>query len=601
MSTNPNSKKHFLLLLILANDVNLNPGPSPNHSNSTITDTCMYCHLETKLEDDALECEECFQWVHKNCIGMSDNIFNCHAQHLSYIWICCTCGLPNFSNSLFSITDLDISNSFDVLSSHDETDNTSQYMPPLMSSSPHGPTLNKCKRKTSASTNRSHKQYNRRHKQTSKCPTPKSLKFLNLNCQSVRAKLPNFLSLIDSEKPDIIIGTESWLNKNITNGEIFPDDYQAFRRYRVHDTHGGVFIATSNTLIATERPDLATDCEIIWVTIQLKGLKPLYIGAFYRPPSTDSTYITELQKSLGKKPAHAHVWLLGDFNLPDINWDTNCFKSGGRHAHTSKLLLDISQEFNLHQVVTEPTRDNNILDLAFTSNTSLVNSVQVKAGISDHDIVIIHDHLRPIKFKPKPRKIYLYKKGNMNLISDDLISLNDKLTTEVINDSNIDDLWGMFKSTLLDSMDRNIPSKMSSPRFSLPWVNHKIRRQIRMKQKIYNKARASGNYHDNDSFKKFRRQIDRNIRKEYRRHVKEDICGSLESNNTKSFWKFIKSKRQQTFGTAPLTGKDGKLAQSASEKAAVLNNQFTSVFTVEDTSNLPLLDKSDTPQYYSQY
>lgn len=48
------------------------------------------------------------------------------------------------------------------------------------------------------------------------------LTILNINCQSVKSKVPDLHQVIHQVKPDIIVGTESWLTSDITNSEIFP-------------------------------------------------------------------------------------------------------------------------------------------------------------------------------------------------------------------------------------------------------------------------------------------------------------------------------------------------------------------------------------------
>jgi hypothetical protein len=59
-----------------------------------------------------------------------------------------------------------------------------------------------------------------------------------------------------------------------------------------------------------------------------------------------------------------------------------------------KQLLDICQDNCLEQVVNEEThfteKSKSILDLFFTSNSSLINKVEVIPGISDHDIVLVY-------------------------------------------------------------------------------------------------------------------------------------------------------------------------------------------------------------------
>ena len=61
------------------------------------------------------------------------------------------------------------------------------------------------------------------------------------------------------------------------------------------------------------------------------------------------------------------------------------------------------------------------------------------------------------------------------------------------------------------------------------------------------------------------------------------------SPKQKRFWSYIKSLRKDTNGIAPL--KDaGILHADAKDKADILNRQYQSVFTNEDTSDIPTPD-----------
>ena len=60
----------------------------------------------------------------------------------------------------------------------------------------------------------------------------------------------------------------------------------------------------------------------------------------------------------------------------------------------------------------------------------------------------------------------------------------------------------------------------------------------------------------------------------------------LRSNNTKPFWHYIKSRRQDSVGVAPLKDKS-QLVSDSKSKAKILLTQFQSVFTPEDNSELP--------------
>jgi len=66
-----------------------------------------------------------------------------------------------------------------------------------------------------------------------------NIKLININCQSISSKRDKFLALIEDENPDVIAGTESWLTSAHNSGEVFPQQYQVFRKDRLSDAHGG--------------------------------------------------------------------------------------------------------------------------------------------------------------------------------------------------------------------------------------------------------------------------------------------------------------------------------------------------------------------------
>jgi hypothetical protein len=59
-----------------------------------------------------------------------------------------------------------------------------------------------------------------------------SLVLLQVNCRSILNKSLEFWNLIDTYNSYVIIGTESWLREDISNAELFRDNYTTFRRDR---------------------------------------------------------------------------------------------------------------------------------------------------------------------------------------------------------------------------------------------------------------------------------------------------------------------------------------------------------------------------------
>ena len=107
-------------------------------------------------------------------------------------------------------------------------------------------------------------------------------------------------------------------------------------------------------------------------------------------------------------------------------------------------------------MVTLPTRGQNILDLFFTTNPTLVHKVSVLPGLSDHDIVIAEVNSRPELIKQVPRDNPLYKKADWGQLKQ---SMRDNHTELLSNPATTDiqELWDKFASGLQRGIDKHIP------------------------------------------------------------------------------------------------------------------------------------------------
>ena len=361
---------------------------------------------------------------------------------------------------------------------------------------------------------------------------------------------------------------------------------------------GGVMIALKGDLVASHRPDLDADAEILWVQLEIVGSKPLLIGAFYRPQVTElheMDYLMQLNQSL-KKIDHSkrqQIWLAGDFNLPGINWDTLSTTPGGYKPGLSKEFLNMTADIGLEQLVDKPTRKGNILDLFLTTHSTLVEKSTVLPGLSDHDgIPCVTLSTKARKVKQQRRKIFMFKKTNTTSMKEDLTKLSEDIVKKYHEDAvnTTESLWNDFKSGLTTSIDKHIPSKMITSRSSSPWLTQNIRRAHKRKQRAYNHYRKTKDPADLDKFKDLRSEISNMTRKTRRRYVRR-TC----EDTSKSFWGFIKNLRQDSFGISSLKDK-GDLISDNLGKAEVLNNQFRKVFTKEDTTSIPDIDGDPFPE-----
>ena len=192
----------------------------------------------------------------------------------------------------------------------------------------------------------------------------------------------------------------------------------------------------------------------------------------------------------------------------------------------SKAMVDVALDYGLQQLVDKPTRGENILDLFFTNNGSLVQHVNVKPGISDRDYVEIMCDIKPARVKSPPRKVFLWKKANYQAISNDTTAVDAQLNARphLSCPEDVDANWNLFRSTLLESIQRNVPSKMTTNKCSQPWIDTTIRRGIRKKRKLFRKARKSNSVTDWVAFRSQRTKLDRQIRSKPRIYDWSNWC-----------------------------------------------------------------------------
>ena len=80
-------------------------------------------------------------------------------------------------------------------------------------------------------------------------------------------------------------------------------------------------------------------------------------------------------------------------------------------------------------------------------------------------------------------------------------------------------------------------------------------------------------------------------------HV-NNLVSDDQNGNPKKLYSFIKSKKCDASGVAPLTSNGVNYSDSV-KKADILNHHFTSVFTEEDLSSVPELNATDHPSVQS--
>ena len=125
--------------------------------------------------------------------------------------------------------------------------------------------------------------------------------------------------------------------------------------------------------IPSKRIQSPDDLEVVSVAVSFDVTDATFCMV-YSPPNATADYHTDLSNYLSTISAQSNpVFLLGDFNLPDINWDTLTGTST-----ISNNFCDCAFKSNLTQLVESPTHTGgNILDLVLTNSPEYILSLLV--------------------------------------------------------------------------------------------------------------------------------------------------------------------------------------------------------------------------------
>ena len=595
----------YLALALLAGswDIELNPGLNASESIYP----CGICSEPVTWEQNAICCDSCDVWFHKECIEMSTTLFNYISNaDISWIYPLQAYNQPNYSGVLFNSPLVDSSNNpFTALADSMREVNSQVSLDHLLQLSPLA-SIN------TASTSRTDSLSDQPvgppqatssptlHANTWKLTVLKdNFKIAIMNRQSINNKISELHTFISATDPDVLLGTESWLKPDTLSCEIFPEGYNVYRKDRdmvQKSNGGGVFILIRKEYASCEI-NINTNCKLLFVELKLADQKNVKIRCLYRPLWTDDKYLEDLEKVLQEiDPQHdCNIWLGGDFNLPHIDWTDEKTLPCSTRVILSDMLLNITKDFCLSQVVKEPTRKENILDLFLTSNPSLINRVSTTPPLSseaDHNIVFIDVNTRALIPKRTLSPRFIYYKADWD-------SMKDALNQYTLPKSSVQEQWNDLESTLLNLMKKHIPTKLPRPQKHQPWISREVITFNHKRNRSFRKWKKRNTKEQHDKYLNLRSECQKKIRSSHKQYTDkifnlDDPPEPEKVQVSKRFWTYVKSKKKDTCSVLPLKS-EGVLISDAKGKVNILNQQYCSVFPNEDTSTIPSKGPSTKP------
>ena len=335
--------------------------------------------------------------------------------------------------------------------------------------------------------------------------TYKSLKCWYTNADSLSNKFCELKSRLTIDKPDIVAITEVNCKTGCNNVEFNIDGYKTIQN-TTHQRGVCIFVKSDLHSYKDDNLNSSSFLESIWCRISLTNKDCLLFGVVYRSPNSTNDNFQNLCSLLTQaaNTGVSHLLIVGDFNMPHINWSTLCATS---NSGCDGAFLSLLDDLFITQHVSFPTRYRNdhtpsILDLILSTDqydVSDLNSLP-PLGKSDH-IVISFEFLCYHSIERVNVPKYLYGHGDYESITRELL---DTTWEQLFAGLNTESIWLCFHSKLLNLIDKYIPINTSSSKRKPKWLDWLTLKSIKFKHKSWNTYKATKHHEDFISYTKFR-------------------------------------------------------------------------------------------------
>ena len=408
---------------------------------------------------------------------------------------------------------------------------------------------------------------------------------------------------IEIEKPDIICITEI----KPKNGkppiqqqlEIKGYDLTLNQAYNTDSTRG-VCIYTKQSLHATPVMNTTTKLfeDSVWISIPGSCSKDLLIGCIYRSGSREKA--VSLDKSMHQMICnmtedrnYAEVLIVGDFNHPTVTWNPDPhIEQHHAEGHPDLLFVECLHDAYLHQHVNQPTRyredqQPTTDDLILTSNELLIDDLTYSSHLGQSDHITLNFNI-DFTTKPEPEstqtKTYRYHKTDVKKMKEML----DLDWESLLANKPIEEAYDTFLSKYEEAKQQCVPvvTNNGDSKFKKPiWMKYKTEDTVKKKQQAWRQYLKTKHPNKKEEYRRARNAATHQTTND-RKDFEKKLAAEVKTNN-KAFWKYAASQRKMKKEIPPLKKKDGNLTANDQEKANALNEQFTSVFTLENKETVP--------------
>ncbi|MEL6931234.1 MAG: reverse transcriptase family protein, partial [Cyanobacteria bacterium J06600_6] len=355
---------------------------------------------------------------------------------------------------------------------------------------------------------------------------------------------------------------------------------------------GGVFLLVRSDLKPVEylfhnNDDQALFEDSVWCSIN--NPTSVLIGCLYRSPlsscSNDATLCALIHEACSSFDGHKMI--LGDFNCPDIDWEHMSSQP------STQFLVDCCNNNFLHQMVTVPTRGNNVLDLVLVDDSSFVADLVVSAPFpgSDHlsvNVTIEFNNANVSNMDNSNNNFFKsldFSKAQWEYYRNILASID---TDELFVSGDVNIIWDRFKALIHDAATKSIPVRKPSRSINGTPLTGEVLRAFRARKKTFQQTKSSNSSWALDLRRRAEDRLSLAIRNSRVSHEKKIAMACKK--DVKRFWKHVRASLANGPHISRVVTPSGLLSESDSDTANCLNDLFASFFTDEEdeSPSIPL-------------
>lgn len=425
------------------------------------------------------------------------------------------------------------------------------------------------------------------------------------NLDTFNNKKAELLHLVEHENPDIICLTElvpknPEVQMQPVELDIFKN-YDCFNNLKEKSLMRGVVIYVKKLFSAQQV--IIDECEItkesVWVEVALRDRDSMIIGCVYRSPNSTETNNKNLNSLISRATRDkSHILICGDFNYPEIDWSTETTPANEDNKATV-FMEKVMRDLFLHQHVQSPTHYRveqrpTLIDLILTNEKGMVENLihEAPLGKSHHQVLRFDFLAYTANSSEVEDERFIFAKGDYDKLRN---KIKNKKLAENMKEKDILEAWSCLKECIDEAMEECIPKRGKGGRTGtgrknkkpLWWDNNALAK-IKEKRKAFRKYMETREGIDYQKYAKARNQAKSTCRKAIKQYEKK--IAKEAKTNPKAFYSYANSKLVTREGIADLIDDKGNIATSNENKAQILNNFFSSVFTVEKIEEMPELE-----------